>query len=288
MSLRCTGRTKHKKRCSKRTRRGDLCWIHLKSTLGLGIKQSRIPGAGLGLVTYKDIKADSHIVNYGGKIVTSNPKNNYTIQLGKNKYLDGSKPTSSFGRFANTCRAQNRPHCTGNNARFAIDNRNNRARIKAQKNRAIKVPTSGPKKDRTTEIFVAYGSSFKLPASSNTKTVKRTNVKRIRKSPKRTTKRTKNRVLTSLSSSRTRTIPTPVIPKLPQKSIPVQKQKQKQKQIKKAIQNKKRKVKRKTQFVMCGGCGKVMKKNRAKKHVATKHKHRNVRIHAYVPSPIPE
>ena len=66
--IRCSGHTKSKKRCSRRTCvTPGLCWQHTAMEEGLRVKKSSIPGAGMGLFAAKDIPPNRRIAQYAKK-----------------------------------------------------------------------------------------------------------------------------------------------------------------------------------------------------------------------------
>ena len=153
MSVRCSAISKSTgRRCQNYTKRGQKCWIHLRSLDKLRVKKSRIPDAGLGLYTLKTIKKNKTVAPYGGRIVRRKPKNSaYIVEMSRNKWMDGSQPTSSVARFANQCLPENKRarKCKGNNAKLSISNRHNTVKLKARKK--IK---SGE------EVFLNYGDAY--------------------------------------------------------------------------------------------------------------------------------
>ena len=71
---RCTGTTKKGQHCKQRTAKGQYCWNHMSSVLGLRLRTSTVPGAGLGLFASRDLPAQTDI-NYTGdrKPLTTTP-----------------------------------------------------------------------------------------------------------------------------------------------------------------------------------------------------------------------
>ena len=65
-----------RRRCSRRTAKGTLCWQHGMSSLGLRVKKSQIRGAGLGLFTTKTIQKDKLIDKYKGEKLNKNELDN--------------------------------------------------------------------------------------------------------------------------------------------------------------------------------------------------------------------
>ena len=152
-SKQCKAINKNGIRCKCKTKKSPYCWIHLKYQKNLRIKPSNIQNAGFGLYAEKKIKKKEKIDQYKGKLYNRRKTGEYVLKLSNNKYIDAKHPNSCAGRYCNTCRRANKNanECRGNNAKFAIDNRRNKASIKATKN--IK---------KGDEIFVPYGAGFKV------------------------------------------------------------------------------------------------------------------------------
>jgi len=116
-----------------------MCFQHSKSTHGLQVKTSHIPNTGQGLYTTKTIKKGQKVASYGGNVVSQNAYNQkpsgYGIHLNKNQVLDGKSTQSGLGRYANTCKPANKKkgQCKGQNAKLAVNHRNQTASIKATK-----------------------------------------------------------------------------------------------------------------------------------------------------------
>jgi hypothetical protein len=167
-AIQCRGLTKKGVGCKMRTKRGDLCWMHLKSQEKLRIKKSNIANAGLGLYTMNKIKKKKKITDYGGNVTTAPTNSGYEVQLRTRPpaYMDGSNPTSSFGRFANTCRQPNKDagQCRGNNAKLAISQRNNRWKVNLKATKNIKPGD---------EVFLAYGAGYQIPPVKGAKKKRR-------------------------------------------------------------------------------------------------------------------
>lgn len=154
-SMRCKANNRKGSRCKRRTRKGYYCFTHASKIYGVRVKKSSITEAGLGLFTTRTIKKNKQIVPYKGKVTTVPREKTYTVKLAANKYLDGSDPLSSFGRYANSCTAKSRREkkCKRNNARITTSTRTNSAYLKAAKNRNIK---SGE------EVFYSYGRDYRI------------------------------------------------------------------------------------------------------------------------------
>lgn len=173
-SKQCIARTKQRKRCKKRTKRSPYCAVHLRKIKHLEIKPSKIPNAGLGLFTTRNIiipskkrrrvsKASLPVIDiYGGQILDYRPENEYTVELPRGKFLDGSDPNSSAARFANTCRKKSKHICKSNNAKFVISNSNPPV-VKIVATRNIYYHKNDQENAPNNEIYVAYGPSFRIP-----------------------------------------------------------------------------------------------------------------------------
>jgi SET domain-containing protein len=98
--------------CNEKTNQGYLCKDHLLSQLGLYIKTSQIKNAGLGLFANRFFRKGDIICDYRGDKVPSDSidsNNKYILQLNKKWSIDAESPTSNYGRFANMCRAKDKP-----------------------------------------------------------------------------------------------------------------------------------------------------------------------------------
>jgi uncharacterized protein len=153
---RCKSRTAAGTQCTRSTCiYSNHCWQHTKKAFHLQIKQSRIRGAGKGLVTTKARKKNEKIADYTGTIRTQAEYDSYDSGYGLaipgGLVLDADSTQDALGRYANSCRKANkdRGECRGNNARLAYDNRSRKASVKAQRNlRAGE------------EVFVSYGRGY--------------------------------------------------------------------------------------------------------------------------------
>lgn len=99
----CTGHLPNGNRCKKRTGKvGPMCWMHTKSKLGLQVKRSTIPGAGLGLFATKKLPKGSEVDEYRGKMLNEEQIDNkantdYVFRINQNKYIDAEKTNSCVG-----------------------------------------------------------------------------------------------------------------------------------------------------------------------------------------------
>lgn len=141
-------------RCKNRTCKAKRCWQHLKRDKGLRIKQSTIPGAGLGLFATKRIPRNTRIVAYEGEQLSrdqveerypGNTIGEYTL-CGSNAVgcKDGRKTNSGAARFANDSRGTSKT----NNARF---NRAGQLSLRTTNNRPVQAGA---------EILVSYGPEY--------------------------------------------------------------------------------------------------------------------------------
>jgi hypothetical protein len=109
----CKGTTKKHKQCSRTTcKLAPDCFQHLRSSAGLAVKKSTIAGAGQGLFTLKPIKKGTKVASYTGDVLTKpqfeqrygiGGHGAYTIQLGKDRFIDARSTQSSVARYANAC-----------------------------------------------------------------------------------------------------------------------------------------------------------------------------------------
>ncbi len=118
----------------------------------LEIKESSIPGAGMGLFTLHPISKGTRIVEYTGKIKTwkevqHNHENNYIFYVTRNHIIDGSKAKKCFARYINDARGLKKIKGQNNNAAFTRDGL--RVFVDATKD----IEAGG-------EIFVAYGKEY--------------------------------------------------------------------------------------------------------------------------------
>jgi uncharacterized protein len=122
---RCRARTTTGKRCGKRTTiYPQFCCTHTKSEIGLYLKTSTVPGAGLGLFTVHDIEPDRLITPYIGDVISADEyesrDNGYGLEREDGMIVDASSTQSCIARYANMCLPINieRDGCNGNNSVF--------------------------------------------------------------------------------------------------------------------------------------------------------------------------
>ena len=150
----CSALKSNGEQCKHRTCKYlPFCSGHLKSKMHLTIKKSvKIPAAGFGLYTLKNLKAGDKIAEYFGKTYSKgqidemygNAKNDfgpYTFKQHNQKFVD-SACTRSTAAFANAFPGKN-------NAKFSVSHNKGTVTMKATK--PIKAGE---------EVFVSYGPSY--------------------------------------------------------------------------------------------------------------------------------
>ena len=154
---RCQGvAVKTGQQCKRSTCKiAQYCFSHLKTVLGLEVKDTE--RFGRGLFTKIPRKRGDTICNYDGNhlsaeeldlrypINSSKELSTYVLQVTKNLFLDARSTQSCVGRYINSCDS-NKGIC---NARFSVYKK--QVTIKATKN--IK-PNE--------QIFIAYGPNYKF------------------------------------------------------------------------------------------------------------------------------
>ncbi len=119
------------------------------------VKKSKIPGAGKGLYTKRDIKKGERFLEYLGEIITEkeldrraeNDLYGYAFYISKKKCIDAYNTPQALARFANDAKGLTRVDGLKNNSCYDIWK--NRAWILAEKN--IKAGE---------EILVSYGAEY--------------------------------------------------------------------------------------------------------------------------------
>ena len=150
-SRQCEALTNRKQHCKNWTRRSSMCQPHLITYKNLRIGNSNIKEAGLGLfVGNQPILRNRIITPYTGTESKEPINGNYVLEVKKDKYINANRTIDTAG-FANDCRPINKRNgsCSGNNARFAYDRKNNTVNIVSTK----RVPEKS-------EVFVPYGSDY--------------------------------------------------------------------------------------------------------------------------------
>lgn len=153
----CSGTTKSKERCKKRTTTDHKCWIHASKEDGVRVKKSNIPQAGKGLFAEKDFKKEEKVTDYCGERLTKQQLDQrydedetaqYAVQMGNNYFIDARKSTDCFGRYINS---PLRTKFKGN-VRFATrPGQSGKVSIKATRN--IK---------KGSELYLPYGRAYRL------------------------------------------------------------------------------------------------------------------------------
>ena len=118
----------------------------------LEVKESNIPGAGMGLFTSKFIPKGSRIVEYKGRIrtwkdVENEDDNFYIFYVNENHIIDASRIKKSPARFINDAKGMQKIKGLNNNAQFVVDG----LRVFVE---AIKDIPAG------SEIFLGYGKEY--------------------------------------------------------------------------------------------------------------------------------
>ena len=146
---RCTALTKAGTQCNRNTRKQlPYCFQHARSLLGLEIKDSTIPNAGLGVFATKPFAVNEAISPYIGETLTKTQMEErygqdvapYALKLSKNRFIDSACKRGT-GSFINTKPGHN-------NARFSVHHTS--ATVRATR------PIPAGK-----EIFVTYGPRYK-------------------------------------------------------------------------------------------------------------------------------
>ena len=155
---RCNAATRSGNQCKNRTcMYSEFCAVHTRALFDLSLRKSTIRNAGKGLFVHKAIKKGAKIAKYTGILKTPAQYNSqpsgYGLFISKNRVMDGASTQAAIGRYANSCRPENkrRGECKGNNAKFAINNRTTPPTVwlRATKNIAAH-----------SEIFIAYGKRY--------------------------------------------------------------------------------------------------------------------------------
>jgi hypothetical protein len=107
---RCTALTKAGSQCQRNTRKQlPYCYQHARSLLGLEIKDSTIPNAGLGVFAAKPFAVHEVITPYVGETLTKAQMDEryggdvapYALKLSKNRFIDCACERGT-GSFINT------------------------------------------------------------------------------------------------------------------------------------------------------------------------------------------
>jgi hypothetical protein len=152
-SIQCRSLNTNEDRCKRFTRHGYTCFYHLRKEMGLVVKQSTLPRAGLGLFTVWPRVKGERIVAYEGEHIISESlySGPYVLQLNQQTYIDAKDPFCGVGRYANCCRTGDKGEgsCRSNNTHLAIDRASKTASIIATRSIAA-----------GEEVLCAYGQSY--------------------------------------------------------------------------------------------------------------------------------
>ena len=155
VTVQCRAIKKNGKRCERMTSQTSMCPQHLRRRLGLEVKESTIPHAGLGLFTTKDRKKGENICTYSGKIILEMSDSDseterepyigrYVLQVQNNILIDAAR-TDSEGRYINSARGTRKK----NNVQAVWDRKKKIANIRARQK--IKAGE---------ELLMGYGSAY--------------------------------------------------------------------------------------------------------------------------------
>ena len=150
--------------CRNHTLKGNFCWLHAKQQYHLHIKKSEIHGLGLFAEKAKKKEPDTvfkkgqTVAPYTGnvlkmsendldKLIDKGLNDKYIVTAGKNHFIDGINPNSSYARFANDSRGTK----FVNNTKLSVNIKEHTASLKA---------TTNIKNGK--EIFVGYGRKYWL------------------------------------------------------------------------------------------------------------------------------
>lgn len=143
-------------RCKRNTCvRKDYCWQHLRAVKGVDIRPSTLPGAGTGLVAFRNFRKGEKVAAYSGNLVSAVAAHDsqYAVAWKNGEVVNASSSQHSIGRYANTCRSADKrgKKCNGNNVKLSRDFTRRKISLKATKR--IK---------RGNEIFASYGAGFRI------------------------------------------------------------------------------------------------------------------------------
>ena len=144
-SQRCTAQTKDGSHCRARTAKGQFCFAHRRSVLGLRLSKSTIPGAGFGIFATRSLPKGTRIL-YTGDLVPLNSNDDggpYYLELSQRTAVDAARTNAGDGRWINDPKGSGkRPNCA-----FAVHGQ--RAVVKTSR-----VIESGE------ELLVSYGGGY--------------------------------------------------------------------------------------------------------------------------------
>ena len=154
--VQCLAATKKGSRCKNITCvYSEFCRVHTKQIFDLVLKPSQIPDSGTGLFTAVQIPKNKNIAKYTGQVKSQEEYNanpsGYAIAISRGRVIDAASTQDGIARYSNDCRTKNKKsgHCSGNNARFVVNHRNDTVWLRSTKN----IPAGS-------EIFVSYGSGY--------------------------------------------------------------------------------------------------------------------------------
>jgi RNase H-like domain found in reverse transcriptase/Reverse transcriptase (RNA-dependent DNA polymerase)/Aspartyl protease/SET domain len=100
---RCNGTTKKGEHCKQRTAKGQYCWNHMSSVLGLRLRASTVPGAGMGLFASRDLPAQTDIDYTGDRrpLDDDTEPGPYFLQLTNSTAIDAARTNAGPGRWIN-------------------------------------------------------------------------------------------------------------------------------------------------------------------------------------------
>lgn len=108
-SMRCVARVTPDEKCNNRTRRGNLCWVHLQARKGLRVRKTN---HGLGLFAWRPFYSGENITRYTGQRLTKKQVDkkypgDQTAQYvlcddSTGLCVDANITTSGYGRFVNS------------------------------------------------------------------------------------------------------------------------------------------------------------------------------------------
>jgi SET domain-containing protein len=119
----------------------------------LFIKESTIPGAGMGLFTEKFIPKGTRIIEYKGKVTTwedadhQEGMNAYIFYVTEEHVIDSYRSKKSLARYANDAKGLKKIKGLKNNSLYAIDG------VRVFIEAAEDIPEGG-------EILVGYGKEY--------------------------------------------------------------------------------------------------------------------------------
>jgi len=119
----------------------------------LYIKESKIPGAGMGLFTKELIEKGTRIIEYKGKVTTwkavveGDHFNPYVFYITRNYVIDGMPYKKALARYANDAKGITKIKGLQNNSKYVVEKK--RVFIEAIKNISA-----------DEEILVAYGKEY--------------------------------------------------------------------------------------------------------------------------------